>query len=68
MSNESAVALFRGPWTAVWTFANRDAVYEYFGPFDIGPCLDVVVWGCEFDVGFDVAFLHAVNDFLSGVD
>jgi hypothetical protein len=51
VTSKGTVALFQGPGSMVWTFINRDTVYEYFGPFDIGLWYDVVVWGCDDDVG-----------------
>ena len=53
MGNECGMALLQGPGTAVFIYTYRDAVYESFGPFDIGPCLEVVIGLIvNFGIGF----------------
>ena len=63
MCAERVVALFQGVGTPVHVNSNRDAVYEYFGPFHIGPCFEVRVEGS--DVVTLVAVLD-ISDFIVG--
>jgi hypothetical protein len=42
MGSEGTMALLWGPGTASFAYTCGDAVYEYFGPFDVGPCCDVI--------------------------
>ena len=41
VGGEAAVALLWGPGTSSFAYSDWDTVYEYFGPFDIGPCCEV---------------------------
>ena len=47
VGSEGTMALLWGPRTTSFAYSDWDAVYEDFGPFDIGPCCEVD-WGlCE---------------------
>ena len=60
---ERVVALFRGVGTPVCVNFNRNAIYEYFGPFHIGSCFEVRVEGS--DVVTLVAALD-ISDYVMG--
>ena len=42
MSSECIVTLVQGPWAVGFAYSCGDVVDEKSGPFDIGPCLDVI--------------------------
>ena len=55
------MALVGGVGASFLSDTNGDAVYEYFGPFDVGPCCD---GACDWDAVFIGEFHYKFGEFV----
>ena len=61
MCDKFLMTLVEGVGTLFLSNTNGDTVYEYFGPFDVGPCCDGV---CDWDAMFIGEFHYKFGEFV----